>query len=575
MVSREASPGSTDVDYDVVVVGAGLAGISALYTLRSKGLTVRLLEMGSRVGGTWYWNRYPGARVDIESLEYSYGFSDEIQQEWSWPERYAAQGDVQRYLEFVVDRLDLGGDLQLDTRVASASYDAEANRWTVVAERLEGVQLGFGAADATPVGEQTLVARYLVLATGFLSVPNLPDIPGLSDFKGDIAHTGAWPSEGVDYAGKRMGLIGTASSGVQIIQSTAHEVGRLSVFMRTANWCMPLRNAPIPPDYQAWVKANYADIRHLEHENRGFILVGGLIQLPDKRGALEVTVAEREQAYEQRWLAGGAHISRAFSDLLTNKAANDTLRDFLEKKIRSLVTDPKVADKLVPEHPPLSRRPPGEQGYYEAFNRDNVELIDIKADPIDHVAEDGVVLASGAKHEVDILVFATGFDAGRGAAMRIDIRGRDGLALKEHWADGTRTGLGLMSHGFPNMFFIDGPQSPAAFFLPPLLVDFQSKFVSEVIADLDALGGATLEPSADAEDGWSKTLMDLANATLVAGTDSWWVGTNIPGKPRRPEAYLGGFPAYRSLCRQLIDSDYAGWDVCSARVETSAAATAF
>jgi cyclohexanone monooxygenase len=524
------------MDRDVVVVGAGFGGINALHVLREQGLDAVLLERADGVGGTWYWNRYPGARVDIESMEYSYGFSDELQQEWSWSERYAGQPEVRRYLDWVTDRLGLRDHMRFSTPVTGASWSESARRWRV------------RAGDS-----ETYEARFLVLATGFLSAPVLPDIPGLPGFGGDLVHTAAWPADGVELAGRRVGVIGTAASGVQVIQEIASVVERLTVFQRTANWCFPLRNRPMDPGYEAFVKANYPEIRRLARETPGpgAVLMDGRIVPTDRRSALEATSAERVAAFEWRWNAGGVHMGRSFGDLITSEAANDELRRFLEPKIRSLVHDQETAARLIPDHRPLTRRPPGESGYYEAFNRDNVELVDLREEPIGSVGPSGVRLAGGREIGLDVLVCATGFDSGTGAVLRIDVRGRDGVGLGEHWADGARVHLGIMTTRFPNLFLVNGPQSPAVHFSPPVLADFQSRHIGALIGRLGPSG--VVEPREDAQDEWVAHLGALYDKTLIPKTDSWWTAANVPGKPRQVLNYAGSFASYARRAGRALD----------------------
>ncbi|WP_433504853.1 flavin-containing monooxygenase [Pseudonocardia halophobica] len=525
---------------DVVVVGAGFAGLNALYTLRERGHSVVVLEAGDSVGGTWYWNRYPGARVDIESLEYSYGFRDDLQQEWSWSEKYAGQPEVERYLNWVADRLELRSSIRFRRRVVEMEFDDAAGSWHTV-------------ATADPDGTtETFRSAHVVLATGFLSVPAFPDIPGLQSFQGELVHTGAWPEPGPRTEGRRVGVVGTAASGVQVVQELAGKAGHLAVFQRTANWCFPLRNRPMDPDYERFVKENYAEIRRLELECRGsgMVLMDGRIVRPESRNASDVGYAERLSDFEWRWQAGGVHMGRSFADLIRNEESNAALRSFLETKIRELVDDPATAEKLIPKHPPLSRRPPGESGYYTAFNREDVQLVDVHEDPIAEIIPEGVRLASGAMHELDVLIFATGFDGGTGAAMRIDIHGRDGLRLAEHWADGARTLLGLMSSGFPNLYFINGPQSPALHFSPPLLGAYQNGYVADLVAELADKGLTRIEPRPEAESEWSEHVNSIYASTMIWKTDSWWVGANIPGKPRQALAYGGGFVNYRARAEE-------------------------
>ncbi|TDD31059.1 NAD(P)/FAD-dependent oxidoreductase [Actinomadura sp. KC06] len=531
-------------EYDVLIVGAGFSGLNALHRLRGRGLRVKVLESGGDVGGTWYWNRYPGARVDIESVEYSYAFSDELQQEWHWPERYAAQHDVLRYLRWVAGKLDLRRDIEFDCRVRGAAFDDQAGLWTLTVDHGED-------------GESTqLRSRYCVMATGFLSAPKLPDIPGLDRFQGRLIHTGAWPQDDVDLGG-RVGVIGTAASGVQVVQTVARTAERLTVFQRSASWAVPLQNEPMPEEYERFVKENYAEIRRLEHTTRGpgMVLVGKRVMLPETRGALDLSDEAREAAFEELWQAGGTHWGRIFRDLARDEQANDAVRAFLERKIRAAVKDPDVADLLIPDYRPFTRRPPGESGYYEAFNRDNVVLVDVRSDPIASCDAGGVVLASGERHPLDVLICATGFSGGAGAVLRMDVRGRGGLPLREHWAEGVRTHLGMMTTRFPNLFFINGHQSPCAHFSPPLLADYQSEFIGRLIEHLGD-GGPPIEPRPDAEDAWSRHVDWVYEQTLIPQTDSWWMSRIAPGAKRQAVAYAGGFTEYRKWCERAADKQF-------------------
>jgi cyclohexanone monooxygenase len=530
-MTADASARQTTPDPDVIVVGAGFAGLNALHHFRAHGLRVRVLEAGSGVGGTWYWNRYPGARVDIESLEYSYAFSEEIQQEWHWPERYSEQPDVLRYLEWIADRLDLRRDIQFDTHVTSAVFDGDAMLWTITTES----------------GDR-LRARYCVMAVGFLSATHWPDIPGFESFEGDLVHTGAWPRDGLPLMGRRVGVIGVGATGVQLVPRIAPQVGHLTVFQREPNWCFPMNNMPMPDEYESYVKSMYPEIRQQEYSNRGpgVVLVGFNVKTPSDTKVFDVSDEEREREFEARWADCGLHVAGSFSDLMTDENANATLQEFMERKIRSIVTNPDVADLLIPKnHPPFTRRPPGESGYYEAFNRPNVTLVDVLSDTIAEITPTGLRLESGREFAVDVLISATGFDAGTGGLTRIDITGRGGVSLKDYWASGARTHLGMMSHGFPNIFFLNAVQSPSAFFSPPLLGDYQIRYIGRIIDELAASGAVTVEPSAEAEAAWVEHVNDVVNATLLPKANSWWMGANIPGKPRQVVAYAGGFPEYQ------------------------------
>jgi cation diffusion facilitator CzcD-associated flavoprotein CzcO len=545
------------VDYDVVIVGGGHGGLYALYHLRGLGLRCRIYEAGGGVGGTWYWNRYPGARCDVESVEYCCGFSEELQQEWEWTERYAGQAEILRYLDHVADRFELRPDIQLNTQVRAAVFDEAAGHWVITTHTGEVVR-----------------ARYCVMAIGFLSASHLPDIPQLRNFTGGLYHTGSWPHEGVDFAGRRVGIIGTGASGVQAIPRIAAEAEQLFVFQRSPNWVVPLQNCPMPPEYLRWVKEHYAEIRQREWalDIGGFTLCDFQMAEPNTKSAFEVSPEERREEYEFRWRAGGLHYYFSYVDLLFDEEANKTLGEFFETKIRAIVKNPDVADALVPrDHLILTKRLCGGTGYYEAFNRDNVTLVNIRETPIKEATPDGLHLANGDQYPLDIIVCATGWDAATGPYVRMDIRGREGRSLKDHWSRGCQTYLGLMSHGFPNMFILDGPQSPSAFYLPPLLIQHQAQWIGEVLEHLTA-PAATIEPSAEAEAKWGAHVQDVANQTLMVRTNGPFMGANIPGKPREFLYYLGGFTEYRRHCQLAVDSGYAEFDIGPAKGRSTSAA---
>jgi cyclohexanone monooxygenase len=535
---------SSSSELDVAIIGVGFAGLQALYHLRAQGLRVRAFDEANDVGGTWYWNRYPGARVDVESLEYDWAFNEEIRAEWRWTERYSAQPEVLRYLQYVADRLDLRKDISFGTGIESLVLDEDEMVWNVNTR-----------------GGERVRARFVVAAVGFLSAPNVPDIPGIEDFQGQRVHTGRWPHEGIDFTGKRVGVLGTGATAVQVTPRVAEQAASVSVLQRSPMWCVPLRNMPMPPEYADKVNADFAELRRREIEESfgGFVLVGFEMGAAEKRRAMDVSAQERETDYEMRWQSGGLCFYMSFRDLLTDERANDTLREFFERKIREIVDDPATADALIPDdHPPLTKRLCGESGYYEAFNRDNVHLVNVRADPIARFTPEGVELESGARHELDVLLLATGFDAGTGPlTTHMTVAGRGGTTLKEYWVQGARTHLGLMCHGFPNLFMFDGPQSPAAFFSPPLLTDYQSRFVGRVIERLDEAGARSLEPRPEAVAEWSAYVDEFAAQTLLPRANSWWMGANIPGKPRQCLYYLGGFPEYRRRCEYILDSDFA------------------
>lgn len=530
--------GKGAVDCDVVVVGAGVGGLNSIHHLLRQGKSVRAFEAGAEVGGTWYWNKYPGARVDIESLEYSYGFSEEVQQEWKWPLLYSEQPSVLEYLNWVTDRLGLREHIQFDTRVTSARFEEGADRWVIETD-----------------GGETVRCRHCVMALGFLCDPYVPEFPGLESFEGTVVHTARWPGEGIELAGKKVGVVGTGASAVQAITAMAPEVGRMVVFQRTPNWCFPIRNDAIAAGYEAPVKADYAEVRRREYAEgfAGMILVDGKIAPARMDPAMGATEEEREAADWERYRIGGPHIFFIWADQMADLDANKTLADFLADRIRERVKDPETAARLIPDHPIWSRRPPGESGFYEVFNQENVDLVDSGANPIARFTPTGIVMEDGTEHELDVVVLATGFDAGAGALNRIDIRGRGEESLRERWqAEGVRTLLGMMVTGFPNMYILDGVQSPACFFSPPLLVDAQSRWISRVIGELDEEGAAAVEPTAESMAEWVAHLNQVAAEGLLPYADSWYLGTNIPGKEKAPVCYTGGFPEYEKRCEEAL-----------------------
>jgi cation diffusion facilitator CzcD-associated flavoprotein CzcO len=528
------------IEIDVVVVGAGFAGLYALHHMRELGFSARAYEAGGGVGGTWYWNRYPGARVDIESIEYSYSFSEELQQEWSWSERYAAQPELLRYLNHVADRFDLRRDLQLNTRVNSAVFDENTNRWLI--ETSQGDRLS---------------AQFCIMATGLLSASNKPNIKGLDTFRGKQYHTSQWPHEGVDFTGQRVGVVGTGSSGVQSIPVIAQQAQHLFVFQRTPNFSIPLRNCPMPPDYEQAVKRNYKEWRAKEMESfGGYIALDFKLGVPQTKSALAVTPEERLADYELRWKSGGISYYTSFPDLLVNPEANATLAAFVRAKIHAKVNDPKLAERLIPQgYPIMTKRLCADTGYYETYNRENVTLVDIKNTPIDEVTPTGVRV-DDREYALDSLVFATGFDAVTGALNKIDIRGRGGRQLKEQWAHGPRTYLGLMSAGFPNLFMVDGPGSPGAFFQPILLSEYQVQWIGSCLTYLRAHNSGSIESTEQAEAEWTRHGVEVADQTLFNLSDNWYMGANIPGKPRVMLMYIGGFQEYSRRLKEATTTRY-------------------
>ncbi|MDP4025501.1 NAD(P)/FAD-dependent oxidoreductase [Methylobacterium sp. NEAU 140] len=525
--------------YDAVIVGAGFAGLYQLHLLRDRlGLSVRVLEAADGVGGTWYWNRYPGARCDSESYYYSYAFSRELEAEWAWSERYPAHGEIRRYLDHVADRFGLRPDIQLGTRVTGAAYDAAAGLWTVTTE-----------------GGERFEAPFLITAVGCLSSANVPTIPGLDDFAGSWFHTGRWPQDGIDFTGKRVGLIGTGSTGIQAAPVIAEQAAHLTVFQRTANYSVPARNGPMDDAFRAWVRDNAA-----ENRAKARASTNGHPFDVAVHGALDVSPEERAAIYEAAWQRGGLRFRAAFKDILLDPEANATASDFIRAKIREVVTDPATADALTPrDHPFATKRPPIDSGYFETFNRANVSLVDLKATPIERIVPEGVRTAAGT-HALDILVFATGFDALTGPLLALDIRGRDGLPLKAVWAEGPRTYLGLGVPGFPNLFTITGPGSPSVLTNMPVAIEQHAEWIADCIAHLRARGLGRIEARPEVSAAWGEQVRAAAAATLLPmASSSWYLGANVPGKPRAFMPYAGGMNRYREICDGVARDGYAGF----------------
>jgi cation diffusion facilitator CzcD-associated flavoprotein CzcO len=521
----------------MVIVGAGFAGMYMLHKARQSGLSAQVFEAGSGVGGTWYWNRYPGARCDIESMEYSYGFDEELQQEWEWTERYAPQPEILRYAEHVADRFDLRRDITFATRVTRATFDEETATWRVATD-----------------GGHDLTTRYLVMATGCLSSANTPDIPGKDDFAGPTYHTGLWPHEGVDFSGQRVGIIGTGSSALQAIPIIAEQADHLTVFQRTATYAVPAWNHPLDPDDVAKVKANYAEFREA---NRQMPSAFGAWLDPPQHATLEVGPEERQARFEDRWAHGGLPFLGAFTDLLLDADANEEAAEFVRAHIRQIVQDPAVAERLVPDQVIGCKRLCVDIGYYETFNRPDVVLVDLTESPIERITPRGVQTTAG-EHELDCLIFATGFDAMTGALLRVDIRGRGGRTLQDAWAAGPRTYLGLGMVGFPNLFTITGPGSPSV--LTNMLVSIQQhvEWITDCVTHLRDEGLTTIEAEQQAQDNWVDYVNMVAGFTLFPTCNSWYLGANVPGKTRvfMP---LPGFATYAEHCASVAADGYTGF----------------
>ncbi|WP_316245468.1 NAD(P)/FAD-dependent oxidoreductase [Gordonia sp. OPL2] len=518
------------------MVGAGIAGLYALHRLRSDGWSVRVFEAGPDIGGVWFWNRYPGARCDVESVDYSYSFDTALQQEWDWSEKYATQPEILRYLHHVADRFDLRRDITLDTRVVDMSFDESSSSWTVRTDRGEEV-----------------TSRFCVLAVGPLSSANIPEIPGLDSFSGQIVHTSSWP-EDVDLTGRRVGVIGTGSSGIQAIPHIAREAGDLYVFQRTANFSIPAGNRPLDAQTRAQYKRSYDERRRLSMESGG-----GSPHRPHPESALAVTDDERRIAYEKRWQLGGVLFSKTFPDQLTDRAANDTARSFWEQKIRAVVDDPAVAERLIPgDHPIGAKRICTDDNYFETYNRANVHLVDVRQSPIDCVVAEGIRTA-GETIGLDVIVLATGFDAMTGSIDRINIVGRDGQTLKQAWSAGPRTYLGLGVDGFPNLFNIAGPGSPSVLANMVLHAELHVDWVADAIGHLDAAGRRSIEATTEAVDAWVADCADRADNTLMPQANSWYLGANVPGRPRVFMPFVGGFGVYREIIADVAADGYRGF----------------
>ena len=533
-------------DLDAIVIGAGMSGLYMLHRLRDTlGMRAQVFERADDVGGTWYWNRYPGARCDSES--YFYSFSDRLDedllQEWTWSERFAGQPEILRYLQHVADRFDLRRDIRFSTTVTSASWDDDAGEWTV----------------ETDDGAHT-TARFLITAVGCLSTTNLPEFPGRDTFRGETYHTGEWPHEGVDFTGKRVAIIGTGATSVQVTPEIAAQAAQVYVFQRTPNYDIAGGNRPITADDDREIKENYSDIWARTRET-GF---GFPYDIAD-RTARSVSEEERQQIFEEAWAKGGFRLGTTFNDLLLDEDANSTAAEFLRSKIRGVVRDPKVAEMLSPtSHPFFTKRPPLENGYYETFNRENVTLVAVHDTPIEAITETGVRV-DGTDYEVDAIVYATGFDAMTGTLFRLNITGRDGVALADKWHEGPRTYLGLTTHGFPNLFMITGPQSPSVMSNMPVSIEQHVDWVTGCLRWVRDQGKDRVENTVEAEENWISHHDEVGAMTLLDKANSWWVGANIPGKKRRIYPYMGGVGVYRGLCDDVAAKGYEGFETSATR----------
>ncbi len=530
-------------NYDAVIVGAGFAGIYMLYKLRGLGLSAHVVEAGSDVGGTWYWNRYPGARCDIESMEYQYGFEDDLAREWRWSERYATQPEILSYINHVTERYDLRRDMQFDTRVTAAAWDDAASRWDVRTDR----------------GDR-FSARFCIMATGCLSARRVPDFKGIENYQGDWYHTGYWPHEGVDFTGTRVAIIGTGSSAIQSIPHIAAQAAHLTVFQRTANFSVPAHNGPIPDEVRALTE-NFS-----EHRKEMRTTAAGFPSKLGENSALEVEEDERLHEFELRWQKGGFGLAGAFRDVSLNRDANETVAEFVRSKIRAVVKNPAVAELLCPRDYPFgTKRLCVDTNYYETFNRENITLVDVKAVPIVEITTRGLRTAD-AQYEFDAIVFATGFDAMTGALLNIEINGRDGLRLADKWHGGPRSYLGIQVAGFPNLFTITGPGSPSVLSNMIVSIEQHVDWVADCISHLASKGMATIEPTVAAEDDWVDHVNEVADKTLYPLANSWYIGANVPGKPRVFMPYVGGVGAYAQKCEEVAANGYEGFRLKAATV---------
>ena len=540
---------STEVD--AVIVGAGFSGLYMLHRLRSLGFTTRLIEAADGVGGTWFWNRYPGARCDSESHYYCYSFSDEIRKEWKWSCRYPAQPELLAYLNFVADRLDLRKDIDFGTRVAAGNYDEEAHRWIV--------ETGQG---------ETVRARFLITGVGNTSTPAKPSIPGLESFAGDVYHTALWPHEKVDFTGQKVALIGTGSSGIQSTPMIAEQADHLTVFQRTANYSVPARNHDLTDEMRRELEENYNEMRQLVLASP----IGMPFEIPQK-SALEVSDEERNATLDKLWEIGSFRFMfTSYHDIVFDLKANATVAGYIEAKIRHTVNDPAKADILCEfNHPVGTKRPPIDTNYYETFNRDNVSIVSIRKNPIREATVDGLTMENGDKHKVDSIVFATGFDTVTGTLNKLNLRGKGGVSLADKWQDGPRAYLGLCTAGFPNLFMITGPGSPGILTNFPGCIEQNVDWIADAMTHMRETNAVEIEATSDAELKWVQEIAEVVDTTLFPTVDSWYMNSNIQGKPRVFTAYFSGMHTYADVCADVAKSDYKGFEIRSRELTDASA----
>ena len=526
-----------NVDVDVVVVGAGFSGLYLLYRLRKAGFSTRVFERGGDVGGTWYWNRYPGARCDVESLQYSYSFDEQLQQDWHWPEKFSAQPDILAYANHVADRFNLKKDIEFNIEVKASWFDENLKTWKIT----------------TNTGEE-INAKYFIMATGCISTTQIPNIKGLSDYVGNTFHTGDWPHEEVDFSGQSIAVIGTGSSGIQSIPVLAKQAKKLTVFQRTPNYSIPSQNEPMTKKYERSWKDVYSERR----KEMRYSAHGSLKDLNDVP-ALSVDEDQRQELYTKRWAIGGTGFLGSFNDLLTNADANYTAAEYVRQQIKRVVKDKETAEILCPRSYPIgTKRICIDTGYFETYNRENVKLVDISKKPIQRLVADGIIV-DDQLYAFDSIIFATGFDAMTGSIFNVDIKGRGGLALKEKWNAGPKTYLGLMSASFPNLFMITGPGSPSVKSNMIMSIEQHVDLVIETLLSMRRKGLSVVEPELEAENKWVDHVQEVANKTLFPQANSWYMGANIPGKPRLFMPYIGGVGAYREICEEIVANNYRGF----------------
>ena len=532
---------SNNNTYDAIIVGAGFAGLYQLICLRDQlGLKCLILETGDDVGGTWYWNRYPGARCDTESHAYSYYFSDELLKEWSWTERYPGHAEIREYINFVAKKFDLKKDILFNNKVTSSTFNESENNWSLITEN----------------GNQ-FKAKYLISAVGCLSNANIPNIKGLNTFEGKYYHTGNWPKNDVSFTNKKVGQIGTGSTGIQAVPVIAANAKHLTVFQRTANYSVPARNQPLNDDFKEHVKADYKNYREfLKRTPNGhpFDISERLVS--------DVNEDERNEIYEKAWVKGGLQFRATFQDLVTNLDANNTAAEFIKQKIRKTVLNNKFADILSDiDHPYAGKRPPIDSHYFEAFNRDNINLVDLRADPIKHIDEKGIQTKQD-HFDLDIIVSATGYDAMTGPLLNLNITGKDNLKLSDYWKEGPKTYLGLQIAGFPNLFTITGPGSPSVLTNMPMAIEQHVEWIRDCISHMNQKGYSLIETNNKVSEEWGQEVNKVANKTLLPKVKhSWYLGANIPGKPQVFMPYAGGLPKYNDICNDVKNNDYLGFNL--------------